>query len=198
MEKFKPIIMLTALALVLSPAFIPREAQGMEPVVQKNCLGCHQDFSKMENILAGNLSSKVLKAMILELDINNRKEMVKFTKETETKNISDLKNLEDAVALRVHYQIVGNDRVATKIVVKPEMNVPENQLISVNDLAKLIAQGPEKGGYTLVDSRPTPGYQKGHLPTAISIPFPKMKEMAEKVLPQEKDRLVIFYCEGYR
>ena len=50
---------------------------------------------------------------------------------------------------------------------------------------------------TLVDSRPAAGYMKGHIPTAISIPFPKMTEMMDK-LPKEKDQLVIFYCQGYR
>jgi rhodanese-related sulfurtransferase len=70
-------------------------------------------------------------------------------------------------------------------------------LIQVGELAKLVDLGPEKGGYTLVDSRPGPAYMKGHIPTAISIPFPKMKEMTTK-LPQDKDQLLIFYCQGYR
>jgi rhodanese-related sulfurtransferase len=75
--------------------------------------------------------------------------------------------------------------------------VPPEQLIKVKELTALVDKGPEKGGYTLVDSRPTPGYMKGHIPTAISIPFPKMKEMMDQ-LPKDKNQLVIFYCQGYR
>ena len=196
MKKWKTLT-ITALALAATTSLWAFPGTG-GTVVQKNCMNCHKDFANMENVLAGNLSSKSLKVMILEMEINNRKEMVKVSKETELKNVPDLKDLEDSVALRVHYKTVGNDRVATKIVVKPEMKVPDEQLISVGDLAKLIAQGPEKGGYTLVDSRPGPGYMKGHLPTAVSLPFPAMKEKADKVLPKDKNSLVVFYCEGYR
>ena len=85
----------------------------------------------------------------------------------------------------------------TKIVVKPKIKVPPEQLIDVKALTQLVEKGPEKGAYTLVDSRPGAGFQKGYIPTAISIPFPKMKEMMDK-LPKEKDQLVIFYCQGYR
>jgi rhodanese-related sulfurtransferase len=101
------------------------------------------------------------------------------------------------MAMRVHYKTEGSDRVATQIVVKPKIKVPPEQLMNVKDLVELIEKGSEKSAYTLVDSRPTPGYLKGHIPTAISIPFPKMKEMLDK-LPKQKDRLVIFYCQGYR
>ena len=108
-----------------------------------------------------------------------------------------MKALKDGMALRVHYSTTGKDRVATQIVVKPKIKVPPEQLMDVKELTRLVEMGPEKGAYALVDSRPTPGYLKGHIPTAISIPFPKMKEMLDK-LPQEKDQLVIFYCQGYR
>ena len=198
MKRSMSIIILTAMAIVLLAATGLWANPGTGTVVQKNCMNCHKEFANMENVLAGNLSSKFLKVMLLELKVNNRKEMVKVTKETELKNVSELKDMENSVALRVHYKTVGSDRVATKIVVKPEMKVPDEQLISVSDLAKLIAQGPEKGGYTLVDSRPGPGYMSGHLPTAISLPFPAMKEKADKILPKDKNSLVIFYCEGYR
>jgi len=167
------------------------------PKVQKNCMNCHQKFGKMKNVLAGNLSGKSLKASTIQLKINNRLELVKFTPETKVRNIPDMKALKGGMALRVHYETMGSDHVATKIVVKPKIKVPPEQLIKVKELTALVDKGPEEGGYTLVDSRPMPGYMKGHIPTAISMPFPKMKEMMDK-LPKEKDRLVIFYCQGYR
>jgi len=167
------------------------------PIVQNNCMNCHQNFGKMKNVIAGNLSGKSMKANSIQMKIGSRLEMVKFTPETKISNIPDMKSLKGGMAMRVHYELKGSDRVATKIVVKPKIKVPPEQLINVKELTKLIEMGPEKGAYTLVDSRPGPGYLKGHLPTAISIPFPKMKEMLDK-LPKDKDRLVIFYCQGYR
>jgi rhodanese-related sulfurtransferase len=92
---------------------------------------------------------------------------------------------------------VGTDLVAKDIVVKPKMDIPKDQLMSVKELEKLVAQGPEKGGYTLVDSRPGIKFKAGHIPTSISIPFPMMKKMKDK-LPKDKNELLIFYCEGMR
>ena len=172
-------------------------ATGTKPMIQNNCLKCHQSFSEMENILAGNLSSKSMKAHTIQIKINDRLELLKFGPDVKVENIPDIEALAGAVALRVHYETVGQDRVATEIVVKPKITVPENQLIEVRELAKLVAQGPQKGGYTLADSRPAGGFMKGHIPTAISVPFPRMKEMTDK-LPKDKNQLLIFYCEGYR
>lgn len=194
--KFFTVISLMAFLLFAQPSVWAATAN--KPMIQKNCLNCHQkSFGKMENILAGNLSSKSMKAHTIQLKINDRLELVKFGPDVKVKNIPDLKLLKGAVALRVHYETVGQDRVATEIVVKPKIKVPENQIIEVKELAKLVAQGSQKGDYTLVDSRPAGGFMKGHIPTAISVPFPKMKEMTDK-LPKDKSQLLIFYCEGYR
>ena len=166
-------------------------------MVQNNCMKCHQNFGKMKNIIAGNLSGKSMKANSIQMKIGGRLEMVRFTPETKISNIPDIKALKSGMALRVHYEVEGSDKIAKRIVVKPKIKVPPEQLIEAKELAKLVEKGPEKGAYTLVDSRPGAGYMKGHIPTAISIPFPKMKDMLDK-LPKEKDSLVIFYCQGYR
>ena len=188
-------ILMAVIAIWLLPSVWA--AADTAPRVQKNCMKCHQKFGKMKNVMAGNLSGKSLKAHTIQMKINNRLEMVKFTPETKVSNVPDMKALKGGMALRVHYKTVGSDHVATKIVVKPKIKVKPEQLIKVKELTALVEKGPEKGGYTLVDSRPTPGYMKGHIPTAISIPFPKMKEMMDK-LPKDKNQLVIFYCQGYR
>ena len=197
MKQFKifTVIILVAFSFFAQPSVWA--ATGNKPMIQNNCLNCHQSFSEMDNILAGNLSSKSMKAHTIQIKINDRLELVKFGPDVKVENIPDIKALKGAVALRVHYETVGQDRVATEIVVKPKITVPENQLIEVRELAKLVAQGPQKGGYTLADSRPAGGFMKGHIPTAISVPFPKMKEMTDK-LPKDKNQLLIFYCEGYR
>ena len=154
-------------------------------------------YSKMDHVLAGNLSSKSMKAKSIQVKIGKQLELVKFTPETIVKNVPDMKALKGTPAMRVHYKAVGEDKVATKIVVKPKIKVPKEQLIQVDELAELVAKGPEKGAYTLVDSRPASGYEKGYIPTAISVPFNKMEEMKDQ-LPKDKNRRVIFYCQGYR
>lgn len=50
----------------------------------------------------------------------------------------------------------------------------------------------------VVDSRPRkPKYDKGHIPTAISIPFSKFDALKGK-LPRELDTPIIFYCGGLK
>ena len=50
----------------------------------------------------------------------------------------------------------------------------------------------------LIDSRPKrKKYDKGHITTAISIPDMKFDKMTAE-LPQDKDKLLVFYCGGYK
>ena len=56
----------------------------------------------------------------------------------------------------------------------------------------------KKTDMALIDSRPKrKKYDKGHIPTAISIPDMQFDKMAAE-LPQDKDRLLVFYCGGYK
>jgi hypothetical protein len=173
------------------------KAPKVPPMQSKRCLNCHKPYKNMKNILTGNFKSRSNKAKSIQLRIDNKMQVVKYTPETTVKNVPSIKSLKAPMTVRVHYKKVGTDLVAKDIVVKPKMEVPKDQLMSVKELEKLVAQGPEKGGYTLVDARPGIKYKAGHIPTSISIPFPKMKKMKDK-LPKDKDRLLIFYCEGMR
>jgi rhodanese-related sulfurtransferase len=86
--------------------------------------------------------------------------------------------------------------VATKIAVKQPYKVPEDQKIINAEMAKLVSMGPEKGKYTLVDARPKGAFIGGHIPSAISLPFDSFQESYTTILPQDKDRLLVFYCGG--
>jgi len=49
----------------------------------------------------------------------------------------------------------------------------------------------------VVDSRPQKAkYDKGHIPSAISIPDSEFEKLKGK-LPADKDTPLIFYCQGY-
>ena len=74
----------------------------------------------------------------------------------------------------------------------PAKGAPE-KIVTVDDVSRLVALGPERGNFELVDSRPLVRYNEGHIPGAISIPYLEFNESAGK-LPKEKDKLLIFYC----
>jgi len=55
---------------------------------------------------------------------------------------------------------------------------------------------PRPESSLIIDSRPMrPKYDKGYIPTAISIPHTKFDKMVDK-LPKDKNTLLIFYCGG--
>jgi hypothetical protein len=166
-------------------------------MVSKGCMKCHGEYKDAKDIVAGNFKSRSGKAKSIQIKVNNRMQLVKYTKETTIENVPKIKSLKGTIPLRVHYKKVGNDLVATKIVAKPKIKVPKEQLIDTKELQGLVAKGPEKGGFMLIDSRPGIKYKAGYIPGAVSIPFPEMKASADK-LPKDKNKLLIFYCEGFR
>ena len=64
------------------------------------------------------------------------------------------------------------------------------------DFVKPHVTFPKPENVLLIDSRPKEAkYDKGHIPTAINIPDSHFEKMAN-LLPQDKNTLLIFYCEG--
>jgi len=55
---------------------------------------------------------------------------------------------------------------------------------------------PKPADVLIIDSRPKRGkFDKGYIPTAVSIPDSKFAKMTDQ-LPKAKDTLLIFYCQG--
>jgi len=58
------------------------------------------------------------------------------------------------------------------------------------------AKMPKPENVLIIDSRPKRAkYDKGYVPTAISIPHRKFDEFKDQ-LPEDKNTLLIFYCGG--
>ncbi len=59
-------------------------------------------------------------------------------------------------------------------------------------------QVDDQADMVIIDSRPKrKKYDKGHLPGAVSIPTTQFDSMTDQ-LPQDKDRLLVFYCGGLK
>jgi rhodanese-related sulfurtransferase len=96
---------------------------------------------------------------------------------------------------RVLYVEKDGVKRATLVSFKGPITIAADKLIGYGDVARLVALGPEKGNYTLIDSRPLPRFQEGTIPTAINLPYPAFDKFVDR-LPKDKSRLVVFFCQG--
>jgi rhodanese-related sulfurtransferase len=95
----------------------------------------------------------------------------------------------------VEYTEKDGVKTAQVVSVKPPVSLAMNETISLTEVEKFVAMGPEKGRYFLVDCRPAPRFQEGNIPTAVNLPFPSFDKLVDK-LPKDKGALIIYYCSG--
>jgi rhodanese-related sulfurtransferase len=173
------------------------------PTIAKICTNCHK---AEPNAVQGLFDIVSFKAKTIQVKIDDAVELIKFD-EDEIKVVSAegktgdgelLKdnNVKKGHEIKVEYVEKNGVKTAVRLIAKPPVKIPAEMLMSTADLEKLVAQGPEKGKYFLFDSRPLPRFQEGAIPTAVNLPFPAFDTMAEKLLPKDRNALVIFYCAG--
>lgn len=65
------------------------------------------------------------------------------------------------------------------------------------DFVRPYAVLPAREDALLIDARDTERrYAVGHIPGAINLPAKRFDDLAPGLLPQDKDKLIIFYCDG--
>ena len=190
---FLPALGLAAGAADTAPA-APR------PAAAKICTTCHTTAA---DNLRGNFDNLVMKNNSFQLKIDDRTEVLRFDKAT-VKVITPepaadveaaFKGIGKGHEVRVQYTEQDGVKTAVLVAVKPPVKVAEQDSISLDELQKLVAMGPEKGHYFLFDSRPAPRFMEGTIPTAVNLPFPAFDKQVDK-LPADKQALVIFFCSG--
>jgi hypothetical protein len=162
----------------------------------QSCLKCHE-YNKSSNLFAGKLVDVSSKANAIQLQIDKDMEVIYFDDSTVLKNAPSMKKIPKQESIRITYFKKDGKNFAKEIEVKKGIDVPKEQLADAEEVAKLVALGPEKGKYVLLDSRPGDMYDQGHIPTAVSMPFFAFDKLQEKVLPKDKDVLQIYYCAGF-
>lgn len=175
-------------------------AAAAPPTEAKICLNCHK--TEPGN-LRGHWEGVAMKAHSLQLKIDDRSEVIKFNKKglkvlhaAEKGDLEKmLRGIKKGHEVRVQYKVVGGAKVASVVSIKPPVKISEAERATFEQVEALVAQGPEKGAYTLIDSRPGPKFKEGSIPTAISLPFPAFDANVDK-LPADKARLLIFFCSG--
>lgn len=187
-------------ALALVAALAGTAASAAErPVVAKVCTSCHK---AEPGSLRGYFDSAAFKSRSIQIRMDDAVEIVAFDParlevlEGARKEPAEyLRQVKKSHEIRIAFEEKDGKKVATAVSLKQPMKVPAEMLITTAALTQLVAQGPEKGAYTLIDSRPPPRFQEGFVPTAQNLPFPAFDKLVDK-LPSDKARLLIFYCGG--
>jgi 3-mercaptopyruvate sulfurtransferase SseA len=90
----------------------------------------------------------------------------------------------------------GTLLAAQKVETKESADWRFHDIISV-DFVKDWVRLPKSDNVMLIDARPPHKYTKGHIPTAINIPFSQFDELKNQ-LPENKSTVLIFYCGGQK
>ncbi len=199
----------SALALVLGLGFPALMATGAGaadekaaqagPAMAKICSNCHQ---AQPGSLRGNFESVAYKTQSIQIRMDDAVEILRFDRATlKVANVKaenpeePLRSIKKGKEVRVEYTEKDGKKFATLVVAKPPIKVAPEKLLSTPDMEKLVAMGPEKGKYLLVDARPAPKFMEGAIPTAVNIPFPAFEKNIDR-LPQDKSALIVYYCAG--
>ncbi len=87
------------------------------------------------------------------------------------------------------------DQDAFALSVKPNLaKLPEGVTeIKTGELQALVDKG---GNLLVIDARPESRFAQSHLPGAVSISVEKLAKEMGAALPQDKEKMLIFYCGG--
>jgi len=171
-----------------------------KPASAKICTTCHTTTA---DNLRGHFDNLALRNNSFQLRIDERTEVLRFDKaalkvvtpEPAANAEAGLKSIAKGHEVRVQFTEKDGVKTAVAVFAKPPVKLAANETIGLDEIQKLVALGPEKGKYFLFDSRPTPRFMEGAIPTAVNLPFPAFDKNVDK-LPADKGALVVFYCSG--
>ncbi len=145
----------------------------------------------------GQVKAVSNKAKTLSVDVKEKGVFLfKFNGDTKFINFTKTNEINYPTAVVVKYKTEGPDKMAISIK-KALVSLPKGVTeIKTDEVAALVEKGPDAGNYLLVDARPATVASAGHIPTAVSIPVPVLAKKGAELLPEDKKKLLIFYCGG--
>ncbi len=145
----------------------------------------------------GQVKAVTNKAKTVSVNVKGKGLMLfKFNDGTKFINFTKTKEIKYPTAVVVKYKTEGPDNVAISIK-KALISLPKGVTeIKTDEVVALVEKGPKAENYFLVDARPPKVASAGHIPTAVSIPVNVLKKKGEKLLPADKNTMLVFYCGG--
>lgn len=199
MKKVVIVTVLTALVSTIMAAFSGHALAG-RPNIMESCKVCHKEAPSQS--IRGKLVSVSEAFSSFNVNVGPVVWIVKYDGNMKVREGQKFSGPEALRTIKKDHEILvtytgdESNPMAAQVAVKQPYKLPAEQQMSLDELKKLVAVGTEKGGFTLVDSRPPAMFAEGHIPGAKALPYAKFSELAPKVLPSDKGALVIFYCAG--
>jgi len=165
-----------------------------KPTVLAPCNQCHQPE---KDLVRGTLVAVTEKFKTINVQVGGKLVwVITYGDDLKITGADKLSSIPKEKEIGIKF--TGDDKKphAVSLTVKPPAKVAPEKLVSLEEMVKLVALGPEEGNYLLIDSRPKPRFDEGHIPSALSLPHDKFDQLKDLILPKEKDRLLIFYCGG--
>ncbi len=181
---------LAGLFLLGTSAMAAEVAQ--KPKIAPICKQCHQPDEKILRGVLGGVSGK---AKTIQVNIGAASWLAKWEDGTQLVGAESFGKIPKEKEIAVYITEKDGALYASKVSVKQPAKVAAEKLIKTEEVAKLVEMGVEKGNFLVIDSRPAPRYNEGHIPTSISIYDAEFEKHVDK-FPKEKDKLLIFYCGG--
>jgi hypothetical protein len=168
-------------------------AHAQLPRIGKSCTQCH---TAENNVIRGKLANLSEKFKTMQIIAGTFAWVVTYDDRTSVTNAKAINAIKKGKEVAVNFTGTDKNPRALSVSVKPPYKLPKEKQMSIEEIASLVAKGPEKGKYFLFDARPKPRYLEGHMPTAVSLPYHAFDKLQASVLPKDKDALIIFYCGG--
>ena len=193
---------LAPVALAQAPAPAPAGAPAAKANIPMFCTNCHKAGP---GEVMGMFENVAFKSQSIQLKIDAATEIVKFDPKTlqvveagDAKTPEALRDIRKGHESKIEYVEKDGVKTATKIWFKGPIKIAPEKLVKYEEVAQLVAKGPEAGNYVLVDSRPLPRVQEGTIPTSINLPFTTkgFDALAAQKLPADKAKPIIFFCQG--
>ena len=90
--------------------------------------------------------------------------------------------------------IIGGADGPTSIIIAEKGEKAMYQQITAEEAKKIMDSGEE---HIILDTREQDEFDEGHIPGAILIPYTEIENMAEEMMP-DKDQLILVYCRSGR
>ena len=188
----------TAVLAALAAGPVAAQAPAPKATSPKICMNCHQP---MAGSIRGYFDNVAFKSTSIQLAIDDTKEIVRFDPKTLKVTDADVQKPAEALRearkgheTRIAYVEKDGQKWATEVILKGPVKVAKEDLVNFEFVRKQVEK-PD-ANVVLIDSRPLPRFQQGTIPGAINIPYPAWDKVAAKLLPADKSKQLVFFCQG--